>query len=82
VVTGLLVVVGPRAWHAGPAGRLLFFAVIPFRVFDDLVLTHDQGIVLSSIWLGIIDRYVAETRSRSLSEAASPPAPPNWSTSA
>jgi hypothetical protein len=59
VVTGLLVVLGLRAWRAGPAARLLFFAIIPFWIFDDLVLTHDQGIVLTGIWLGMIDRYAA-----------------------
>jgi O-antigen ligase len=59
LITGLVVVVGVRAWRAGPAARLLFFAVIPFWIFDDLVLTHDQGIVLSGIWLGMIDRYAS-----------------------
>jgi O-antigen ligase len=64
VVTGLLVVLGLRAWRAGPAARLLFFAIIPFWIFDDLVLTHDQGIVLTGIWLGMIDRYAARDRLR------------------
>jgi hypothetical protein len=59
VVTGLLVVLGLRAWRAGPAARLLFFAVIPFWIFDDLVLTHDQGIVLTGVWLGMLDRYIS-----------------------
>jgi O-Antigen ligase len=59
LITILLVLVGVRAWRAGPAATLLFFAVIPFWVFDDLVLTHDQGIVLSGIWLGMIDRYAS-----------------------
>src|SRR5438477_3294534 len=42
VITALLAVLGLLALRAGPAARLLFLAVIPFWIFDDLVLTHDQ----------------------------------------
>jgi hypothetical protein len=80
LICGFLIVLGVHAWRAGPAARLLFFVVIPFWIFDDLVLTHDQDIVLTGVWLGMIDRYPAPTgrqaRATDPLSAAGPPRPP------
>ncbi len=55
VLVLLLGVVGWRALRAGPVALTLFALFVPFALLDHFNYTYAQGLVLTGVWLGVMD---------------------------
>jgi O-antigen ligase len=69
VLTGILVAVGVRAFRSGPLARALYLALLPFVLLDRFTYDGPQGLVLTAVWLALVE-LVARTESVTADGAA------------
>lgn len=62
---GVLVLValgglGLAALRAGPAATMLFVGFLPFWAFDKFPYSHPNGLVMTALWLAMLDALIEE----------------------
>ena len=55
VIAALFALVGWRALRSGPAAIGVYLAYLPFCMLDHFAYSFPQGLVLTAIWLGVLD---------------------------
>ena len=55
LMTALLVAAGWRGWVSGRTGIALWGVLIPFVLLDHFAYSFPQGLIIASIWLGVIE---------------------------
>jgi hypothetical protein len=59
-VVVLLLLLGVRAWTAGPPGVIVYLAYLPYTQLDHFPYSFPQGIVMTGIWVGVIELLARE----------------------
>jgi hypothetical protein len=55
IAAGLFAFVGWRALRTGPVAVAVYLAYFPFAMLDHFAYSFPQGLVLTGIWLGVLD---------------------------
>jgi O-antigen ligase len=65
VFVALLGVLGWHALRAGPAALAIFVAYLPYVLLDHFPYTFPQGLVMTAVWVGVIERLHRDRRAPS-----------------
>lgn len=58
VLVALYALLGWRSLRAGPVAAGLFLAYLPFSLLDHFPYSFPQGLVITALWLGLLDALV------------------------
>jgi hypothetical protein len=69
VIVAVFAAVGWGALLSGPAAIALYLMFLPFAMLDHLDYTYPQGLVLTAIWLAVLDHLRRSHRSKNADRA-------------